>query len=234
MSCWHLLHPGGHALSSSTILLWTDRCLWSLWRPPPGPNGDQTPCRPSKRILPLFRVPPSPLVSPLVRGEQQTSSRRCHQYHQSGCDSVLLRGSAGPPQPRKLQAAHPYTTQRYGWRHPRRCGPPSGQPSSLLVRILPRHDLQATNSSHHSHRIYTHRPQRQTVHSSSWKCYLPWDPHQNQQRPYSPSRSGAAGHHCDNCPGCPRLPQGFLFLLHHLQHGQGHRHWGCRLRLCFL
>ena len=67
----------------------------------------------------------------------------------------------------KVQAAHPHTTQRYGRRHPRRRGPPSGQPSSLLVRILPRNDLQATNSSHHSHRIHTHRPQRQTVHSSS-------------------------------------------------------------------
>ena len=141
MSCRHLLHPGGHALSSSPILLGTDRGLWSLWRPTPWPSSDQTPRRPSKRILPLFRVPSSRLVSPLVTGEQQTSSRWCRQYHQGGCNSVLLCGSAGPPQPRKLQAAHSHTTQRYGWRYPWCCGPPSGQPSSLLVRILPRNDL---------------------------------------------------------------------------------------------
>ena len=30
------------------------------------------------------------------------------------------------------------------------------------------------------------------------------------------------------------FPKRFLFLLYHLQHGQGHRHWWCSLRLCFL
>ena len=47
----------------------------------PWPNGDQTPRRPSRFILPLLRVPSSPLVSPLVTGEQQTRSRWRHNYH---------------------------------------------------------------------------------------------------------------------------------------------------------
>ena len=77
MSCWHILHPGGYALPPFTICLWTNRRLWSLWRPTPGLTCDQTPCGHPKCILPLFRLPSPPLVSPLDCGEQQTSSRWC-------------------------------------------------------------------------------------------------------------------------------------------------------------
>ena len=48
------------------------------------------------------------MVSPLVAGEQQTSSRRCGHYPQSGCDAIFLRGSTGPPQSRKLLILTPH------------------------------------------------------------------------------------------------------------------------------
>ena len=63
--------------------------LWSLWRPTPGPNGDQTPSRHSKRILPLFRVPPSYYVARQVRRNQESSKLLILTPHNDTVDDIL-------------------------------------------------------------------------------------------------------------------------------------------------